>query len=776
MATNSRRTFRPFVLALGAVLTMFLMTFVVTPEPVDAAVGTGAASSGGGGACPKPPRGGYNGCPFTTNGQGWFELPVDYGDAPKGNGYWNIANSTCKSEGAGNVVAYVVFTGEKTLSKAWIYRYTTGWEKGNPYVGNISMDTAYSRFMALEPSERAGFTYGQNLGWFCSNYSRPFSINAQSYVRKSPSKTYGRATVTALPNDVLEFAHDLRANGEIRKRVYYTLRSENFPDDFRMTGQSWSGPTTMYHSSVAPTIADNSLFVNFNVDTGNGSYMTYRVRQSDVGKTLCQAIEYAPTTDKNDNASSSTKRCADVPYRYTLVPSISGTNITDGNVVETRDDPLPVDATIRNNGPTKSRTNVEWQITQVEYSVPLTSIPNKSGGANQANDPCRYFTGNIRCNPIGSGTIAAGISYPGTFDRTVQASIANKPAGTKICFAMSVRPYNQTGNTWSHSALRCIVIGKKPKVQVLSGDLIIGRTSPSNVGRASNVDTSVSYTDRVYYGSWVEQGIVASGCVSGMASGSGLATGYASNAPQVNLMANISLLTFTSHTSSSCASNLGLYSHATPAPNVAARFPINIRAGTIGSTPDPAVLPGLDVALSDLTGTYQMPAGQTALAVRGGSDIPVGRRVVINAPNATVTINEDIRYTNNPLNKLEDIPQVVIIARNIVIHERVQQIDAWLVATGTEPNGNVNTCGAGNGVTLTSPLTVNVCSAPLTINGPVIANKIQLRRTGGSTPESRGAPAEVFNLRPDSYLWATGYNLSTGRLSTVQSKELPPRY
>jgi hypothetical protein len=65
----------------------------------------------------------------------------------------------------------------------------------------------------------------------------------------------------------------------------------------------------------------------------------------------------------------------------------------------------------------------------------------------------------------------------------------------------------------------------------------------------------------------------------------------------------------------------------------------------------------------------------------------------------------------------------------------------------------------------------------LTVNGPVIANRLLMYRTYGAEAGQRsGDPAEVFNLRPDAYLWASGQQSGSGKIRTVQTTELPPRF
>ena len=113
---------------------------------------------------------------------------------------------------------------------------------------------------------------------------------------------------------------------------------------------------------------------------------------------------------------------------------------------------------------------------------------------------------------------------------------------------------------------------------------------------------------------------------------------------------------------------------------------------------------------------------------------------------------------------------------------RFDNIDAWLVATGTGTDGAINTC---SDVAVTDKLTGNVCkgSTPtgktLKINGPVIAKKIYLRRTYNIDPPgavTNTVPAEIINLRADSYLWAAAQAVKTPRIQTIYTTEAPPRY
>lgn len=430
-----------------------------------------------------------------------------------------------------------------------------------------------------------------------------------------------------------------------------------------------------------------------------------------------------------------------------------------------------IDASVDNKKDDTS-PDAAWQVTRFTLN-PGDAVP---AAAVNKDAPTTYY---------GGSTVESGSKeFPkGATSLTVPAqTIPDVPVGTRICYALSVKPYNKDDdNQWSHSDPDCITISKRPKVQVLGGDLLVGRGSASNEAAASNVVTSTTVKSGKTYGSWAEYAIVPRGCVVGMASGSGYVDGTT-----IGSFASLSLLSFTNPSGRSCSSNIGGYVDTTIAPNVSTRFAIQVAASEASSTrpANPQVLPSTTIDFNStsprLSGTYQAPAGATSLKIAGGT-IGAGRWVVINAPGTTVTIEGNIRYTTSSLSSAKDIPQVIIIAKNIIISSAVSQIDAWLVAVGSDSgatqNGIINTCGAGTGVTQTNALTVSLCSTKLTVNGPVMANHLIMRRTAGSgTGANSGNPAEVFNLRADAYIWATNYNLGSGRITTASTKDLPPRF
>src|SRR5690606_2811327 len=132
-------------------------------------------------------------------------------------------------------------------------------------------------------------------------------------------------------------------------------------------------------------------------------------------------------------------------------------------------------------------------------------------------------------------------------------------------------------------------------------------------------------------------------------------------------------------------------------------------------------------------------------------------------------------------NNIRELPQLIIKAPTINIRNAAENVDAWLLAVENDENspnyqrGTLNTC---SDVAVTTSLTDSICDNQLTVNGPVVADTIHLRRTAGSetVASRRGEPAEIFNLRADAYLWGSAYGSSTNQIQTVYSKELSPRF
>lgn len=432
------------------------------------------------------------------------------------------------------------------------------------------------------------------------------------------------------------------------------------------------------------------------------------------------------------------------PIDYTLTPTMNASpDSAEGGGTAT------LSPSVNNSGTTTS-SNVEWQITNFNVA-PGATIPGGSSNSTQA--PTTHYGNGAAVIQSGTSTFIKGLSPITANPHTM----ADPPVGTRVCYALSLRPYNQsTGTNWRHSDPDCVTIAKKPKVQILGSDLVVGKNQTSTIVTSSTTK-GIGGSNRTF-GSWGEYGIVASGQVTSMASGAGYSGGATSN-----VFCGVSLLTFSNvnanQTSCTSASQVGGYTNTKALPDVGSR---------LSTTSSLGISPTVDLATIN-KGSYSA-TGNVSLSASG--PIVKGKWVVINAPTATVTITGNINYTTDVLQSLGDIPQIVIIANQVRIAGSVTNVDAWLIANGT--TGNLITC---SDVASANQLNATNCNQRLTVNGPVMAKHLYLYRTAGAgTGNQTGDPAEVFNLRPDAYLWATGYLSDDGRLQTVTTKELPPRF
>lgn len=439
---------------------------------------------------------------------------------------------------------------------------------------------------------------------------------------------------------------------------------------------------------------------------------------------------------------------------YDLTPTIS---VSPGSGEP--GNPISVTPGVSNSGATVS-SGVNWWVTK--FTVPPgNGIP---GAAINGTSPPSYYSA--------SGTIVSSGNQAFPRNATTLGvpaqSIDDLPVGTRICYGLTVSPYRHDNGSFRHSTPACVVVAKKPKVQVIGGDLSVGRSIAGGSPITANVITSTVTKGGNTYGSWTEYGVLASGTVTGMGSGAS----YSGGTTETNLC-RIGVLTFTNTRNGTCKAQAGGYAFSSAIGGFDTYLP-RIGARTL---PSNNVNLSSDIPQNDIgRDVYTTSAG--SVSISGGGAVPAGKSIIINAPDTTITITGNIIYTNAPLSSVTEIPQVVIIARNIIISSDVDRIDAWLIATGTGANGIVNTCGAGEVDQGTSRITANTCDSVLRINGPVMANHLLLRRTAGAgTGSSSGDPAEVINLRADAYMWALArINLQSSRVSTVLTKELPPRF
>lgn len=429
--------------------------------------------------------------------------------------------------------------------------------------------------------------------------------------------------------------------------------------------------------------------------------------------------------------------------------------------------------------------------------ISFTLSPDKLSDGNERDaalrggyteqEPCAFFSGKIG-NDIGcqdlterSGAVADGSddvsrNDVGNFYLTMEKEnfvVPDVVAGTKFCTALAAYPaHSGNGYTlssqWNITNANCYVVAKKPTFQVWNG----------GVYTSGNIDTSVSVKKmsdgaKHVFGSWSEQLVIAGRTISNFASGAslGYAFGYKFDLPgggSSGKLEDNSPLTI-SNSQSDAIGNAGFSVSSNIVSLLKSRYAdekkqssIDINGLWMGKDS------GTKVYYSDDTVTIKNDICYVDTSVDGGC-----------------TVSDDsIRLIDQNLGGIDSasqIPQVLIFAKDIKIAPGVKRVDAWLIA-----DNELDTCVDFE----TNPMS---CNKTLMINGPVFANKLSLHRIAGADAGSgvheEGAdprfqnlandgsttPAEIFNLRPDVYLWASAEAQKHADAVTVYTRELAPR-
>ena len=286
------------------------------------------------------------------------------------------------------------------------------------------------------------------------------------------------------------------------------------------------------------------------------------------------------------------------------------------------------------------------------------------------------------------------------------------------------------------------------------------KSNPSHMGLLIEDITlayKMAYTNQNVYGSWGEYGIIANGKADS-ASGAGLSSSF--NGRSGVTPRDYNKLTF---------ANIPKFGNFSSTSSVPDNFTLPSVGGTRGN-----ISGNVDVN-SLASGEYN--AGNVTLT---GSKLSVGKSIVIKS-SGVVRISGDLLYTDT--NDVRQLPQLIIYAKNIIIEPSVGEVNAWLI---TQKDGYVSTCGvvisAGGWL---SGVSESSCGKQLKVNGPIKTGRLFLRRTYGGKHASSakndpnmhpGTPAEIINLRADTYIWAYNNYRNTGAISTMNVRELPPRY
>lgn len=399
--------------------------------------------------------------------------------------------------------------------------------------------------------------------------------------------------------------------------------------------------------------------------------------------------------------------------------------------------------------------------------------------------------------------------------------------GSKVCYVAGIWPSDShdAGNAdinsedqskalttdgyhWHMSSASCFTVAKRPSMAILNADAY----APGGILGITNERKYKGTDSKMIFGSWDEYGLVAGiqsnsseGEIIGVASGASLYGGVKPYSDVVNKVCFFSGLTFTNDKCDK--ENLGKL----PVDSTTASYPGRIADQMIArytsrNDPDAKLSGGSTInsigkCVSDGNGGFVpegngnykcLSNGARYVHVTGDAEFTANfclksgsggySNTMVYDADGTMYINGDIIYGQvdevttrraggcyeSTYSSMAEVPQVIVIAKKIVIRENVTHLDAWLIADEISTCDNANP-GAGN------------CNKTLTVNGPVITKKLNLLRTAGGDGvvngfSTNGKPAEVFYLGPETYLWSYSQATRFSQATTTYQRELAPRY
>jgi hypothetical protein len=329
---------------------------------------------------------------------------------------------------------------------------------------------------------------------------------------------------------------------------------------------------------------------------------------------------------------------------------------------------------------------------------------------------------------------------------------------------LSVEPYQNTSPDRLDSAASCVTIGKSPYIALIGADSSAGGSmqegginddAPYNGATLKGQGFIASrYADKGF-GSFSDYGLFAVGPIYNFSS-----SGRVDDASYTRLsFAN-------TDTPANYFSTFGYFQDVHKIPDYAAS---SSPYASIGSRP--AVSGVSDWSVS---GEYNITTNGNVTLDPHDHIMSPRQRIIIYAPNASITIQNPISYQTTGLPSFADAPRLLIIAKNIAVSGSVSKIDGVFFASNV-----FNSCAeAGNDLgsnQMKQAITLNgECKNQLVINGAVISYKTLLPRTyGGLDP---GKPSEMIRMRPETFIQPYVDSASNSGMTTDYETELPPRY
>ena len=448
-------------------------------------------------------------------------------------------------------------------------------------------------------------------------------------------------------------------------------------------------------------------------------------------------------------------------------------------------------ATVSPNTRTKIITYVSGSNDTRGYQVISGTDPNLCSGFSYQNGHCST-TNSTSSQAVNSSNNINGQTVSPNINQTY--NVYDTKAGNYFCVAAAVYPYtsgsstnysNANGsNSWYVSKPACRRVAKRPSFEVWggsfysNGNVKTGDSTKNNLEGVDGYGYSSTGGNIRAYGSWIESGIFSAGTITGLASGA--ATGSTSDGiggskegTAANYCKYRTPLSFSNY------SNIGTLCPNTEATgqigSAGAKLDKNslveyIARGTTTNTDGNNIDINSKSNYTETTNENNVDARYTYkdgdISLRG-TTIEKDVTHVVRA-SGTITINGNITYADESYKTLDEIPKLILYAENINITCGVTRLDAIIIA-----NKTVNTCSDSNDINSRAN------SNQLRINGVIIADKLELRRTyGAATGTNSGEPAEIINYDTSIILWSNAMTDtgSSNVMTATYQRELAPRY
>lgn len=631
----------------------------------------------------------------------------------------------------------------------------------------------YSEEIYAKPDDEVTYRAKYNPLTQYTRRIRPESMN----INNGNSITNGKPCATVVPSSGLL--------GYCQLVVLYNGKKNNNLSDWNNGFTVFGATGISYMSDYQYELGDNTEKVEPNDykilmnDVGKELVEKAETNKNDDVKTTPKSVSFAAGTNKSTTADVNVAASLDVdslaskearvyvPYNF-----INSTNIISIDNVVYAGEKINIDYEIITDlkpndtlGDTYATMvkNAKWKV-EVCYGDSYEncySSEDETGDLHKNEDIWKSSTKND------DGTRA-------------NMNIPDLPAGTKIRMRSAVYPatsgadinwQDAEGNhEWAHSDWVEFVVAKKPSLQVWGGNVYSAgsvdllASEKQHISGYNNFNEIVNKKDNFTYvfGSWTELGLMASGAVTGLASGA--STGYTQNNGGVLVadpggskekFLDFCVRSTLSFANTDCKDNVGNLGGSA----VDSYSKLDLISRFNDSEDSEYTLDSHDDLVD---GVYYIDGGLVEQNVTK----------VITVKNGTARIVGRLEYKGDGYTELTQIPKLIIYAKNIEILCGVDRVDAVLIA-----ENEVKTCVSYDGGDL--PLNSPARSIKLEINGSVIADKIDLGRTyGAATGVKSIEPAEIINYDSSLYLWTSKKSDVTkaGKVVTTYQRELSPRY